>query len=191
MAAPWLEVPHMVPGRTLVKSTIWSHPGQKYQIEIFSLKVAKMGKKFWRETIRTGVKFWSEILSVGQYFRIWPIWSHPGRMYRIGIFSHIAAKMGWRRCDICKPPFLRGTAFANLAKITFFILKCYLFQNKKHYLRQIRKRSPCNKRWFAYITSPPTCFGRPMAKNSNSVFSTRVRPDRSNSKILIWREYFA
>ncbi len=34
----------MASGHTMVKSTIWSHLDQKYQIEIFGCKVAKTGK---------------------------------------------------------------------------------------------------------------------------------------------------
>ncbi len=34
-------------------------------------------------------------------------------------------------------------------------------------------------------------FGRPTAKNSDSVVLTVVRPDGPNSRILTWRDYFA
>ncbi len=51
-------------GRTPVKSTIWSHDGQKDPFVIFGHGAPKMGKKSWRETI--GIKVRSEILSPGQ-----------------------------------------------------------------------------------------------------------------------------
>ncbi len=47
--------------RTPVKSTIWSHDGQKDRFVIFGRGAPKMGKKFWRETFGTiGVNIRSE-----------------------------------------------------------------------------------------------------------------------------------
>ncbi len=51
-------------GRTPVKSTNWSHDGQKDGFVIFARGAPKMCKKSWKET--TGVKVRSEILSPGQ-----------------------------------------------------------------------------------------------------------------------------
>ncbi len=77
MVATWSKVPNMVSGRTLVKSTIWSHSRRKYRIGILSRRAAKTGKKSWRETLcATGVKFRSEILcsifrNTLQHFSFW------------------------------------------------------------------------------------------------------------------------
>ncbi len=46
MVVPRSKVPNMVSGRTLVKSTIWSHAGRKYRIEIFGHRMAETGWKW-------------------------------------------------------------------------------------------------------------------------------------------------
>ncbi len=52
---------HHLAVRRSVQSTIRSHAGQKDRFVIFSHGAPKMGKKSWRETLRTtGVKFRSE-----------------------------------------------------------------------------------------------------------------------------------
>ncbi len=161
MVAPQSKVPNMVSGRTLVESTIWSHPGQKYQIRIFICRAAKMGKKIpernfkhhWRKVKKRNTLFSSKFLNLNhlveprskvpkiliryfrlgynqmhpirQNFRIWPIWSQPSQKYPIRIFwfRRRLAKMGWRICEICKPPSIPETAFADLMQIVFLVLK--------------------------------------------------------------------
>ncbi len=128
--------------------------------------MAKWGKKR-----TTGVKFQSKILSSGQNFRLTYLVAHWSK-YRIEIFGLRTTLTGCRTCDVCKPPSVPETAFANLTQLAFFISKCRLSQNRKPYLRQIRKHSPWNGWRFACVAPPPTCFSRPMAKNSDSVRST-------------------
>ncbi len=47
-------------GRMPVRSTIWSHGGQKDRFVIFGRGAPKTGKKSWGTLRTTGVKFWSE-----------------------------------------------------------------------------------------------------------------------------------
>ncbi len=64
-------------GRPEVKSTIWSHDGEKNQCVIFVRGAPKIGKKSWRETFGTiGVK----IRSLSRLkFRKFDLWSHLKR----------------------------------------------------------------------------------------------------------------
>ncbi len=56
-------------GRTTVKTTIYSHDGQKDRFVIFGHGTAKMGEISRRDTFEnTGVMFRSKILSPGQKF---------------------------------------------------------------------------------------------------------------------------
>ncbi len=122
MIFPSIKTTEMGNGRTMVESTehgFWSHPSQKYQIEIFGHRAANTDKKSWRETFtHHWCKFRSKILSPGLHFQIWLILSHPGRKYQIGIFGHRAAKTGWRIQDICKQSSVPGIVFADLVQKT-------------------------------------------------------------------------
>ncbi len=64
-------------GRTPIKSTIWSHDGQKDRFVIFGHGAPKMGKKSWRETFGTiGVKIRS--ISRPKFWKFDP-WSNLRR----------------------------------------------------------------------------------------------------------------
>ncbi len=99
--------------------------------------------------------------------------------------------MGWRRRDICKPPSVPGTAFADLAQIMFFILPltknviCAKLANAVHGM-EVGLHTLCLLQPILDALQPKIT-----AKNSDLVRLTRVQPDGSNSKTLTWREYFA
>ncbi len=120
LGSPRSKVPNLTSGRTLVKSTIWSHPGRKYRIEIFGHRVAKTVKKSWRETLRiTGAKFQRKILSPDQHFRI------------VSILSEVS---GWRwHSALCKvPPQHFGTLHQWCVK---FLSAIFPFWGRKYRIR--------------------------------------------------------
>ncbi len=99
LVAPWSKFPNIAFSRTLGKSTIWLHSGRKYQIGIFGHRATRTCKKILEKLYVPLVQSCEAEDSPEENFRILPIWSYPGRKYRIRIFGQ-AAKMGkksWRK----------------------------------------------------------------------------------------------
>ncbi len=79
-------------GHTLVKSSIWSHAGQRDRFVIFGHGAPKMGKQSWRETFGT-IIVKVRILSKSEFWKFDPrshhkrteprFWSHAGQKHHL------------------------------------------------------------------------------------------------------------
>ncbi len=148
--------------------------GRKYRIGNFGCTAAQTGKKFWKETLRTtGAKFRMKILSPGQFFWILLIRSHPVRKYQIGILGHRAAKIGKNPGEKLLAPLVQSSEWKYSLQVNFFEFYPSGTNSSVH---SAECRQLYTTGTWSFSARFFTCFGRPRAKNFDSVLSTGVRP---------------